>query len=228
MRARALYFAAAAALAAPTVGAQTAPDMTEPAPAAPAGGWRLYPRERHITVRAEFVAGLRLSDPYAQGRAAPFGALLGGSFLFVKAGPLLMGPSLGVQLGFDPVGAQAAIQPGWQALWRVSPRFGLTGRVEIPFLITPGACPVDRVMADPGFVGQGYDFNRNTLPVPSAGTCPTLAVGAELGVGAALYVTSGIALTAEAMFDMYFGDSFLFFPVFGGGVGVLVDYEVLP
>lgn len=228
MRAPALFFAAAAALAAPSVGAQTAPDTSEPSQAPPSSGWRLYPNERHITVRAEAVAGVRLSDPYAQGSAAPFGMLLQGGFLFVKAGPLLMGPSLGVQMGFDSVGLQTAIQPGWQALWRLAPRFALTGRVDIPLLITPGACPVDRVPADPSFMGQGFQINRSTLPVPSAGTCPTFAFGAELGVGAALYLTSGIALTAEASFDMYFGDSFLFFPVFGGGVGLLVDYEVLP
>jgi hypothetical protein len=223
-----LFFAAAAALAAPTAGAQTAPDMTEPAPAAPTGGWRLFPNERHITVRAEGVVGARLVDHYEQGVLTPFGALLQGSFLFLKAGPLLMGPSLGVQLGFDPVGTQVAIQPGWQALWRLSPRLALTGRLDIPLLITPGACPVDRVAADPGFSGQGFPVNTSTLPVPSAGTCPALAFGGELGVGAALYITSGIALTAEATFDMYFGDSFLFFPIFGGGLGVMIDYEVLP
>lgn len=226
-----MYFAAATALAAPTVGAQTPPDTTEPSPAAPSassGGWTLYPNERHVTVRGQFVAGLRLSDPYAQGRMTPLGASLGGSFLFVKAGPMLMGPSLGVQLGFDPVGTQVAFQPGWQALWRMGSRFGLTGRVEIPLLVTPGACPVDRIMADPGFTGQGFELNRTTIPVPSTGTCPTVTFGAEVGVGAAVYVTSGIALTAEATFDMYFGDSFLFFPILGGGVGVMIDYEVLP
>jgi hypothetical protein len=223
-----LYFAAAVALAAPSVGAQTAPDMTEPTQSQPSSGWRLYPNERHITVRAEAVAGLRLSDPYAQGSAVPFGALLQGSYLFMKAGPLLMGPSLGLQLGFDPVGTQAAIQPGWHALWRLMPRLGLTGRVDIPLLITPGGCPVDRVPADPTFMGQGFPINTTTLPVPSAGTCPTFAFGAELGVGAAFYITSGVAITAEATFNMYFGDSFLFFPIFGGGLGLMVDYEVLP
>lgn len=228
MRARALFFAAAAALATPTVSAQSASDLAEPTPAPSAGGWRLYPGERHITLRAEGFGGLRLSDPYAQGAATPFGALLEGSFLFLKVGPLLLGPSLGVQVGFDPVGTQAAIQPGVHALWRLGPRFGLTGRVGVPLLITPGACPVDRVMADPGFTGQGFPLNASTIPVPSVGNCPTLAFGAEVGAGAALYLTSGIALTAQATFSMYFGDSFLFFPVLGGGVGVLVDYEVLP
>ena len=67
--------AAAAALATPTVSAQSASDLAEPTPAPSAGGWRLYPRERHITLRAEGFGGLRLSDPYAQGAATPFGAL---------------------------------------------------------------------------------------------------------------------------------------------------------
>ena len=84
------------------------------------------------------------------------------------------------------------------------------------------------VRADNGFPGYGYSLNRTTLPVPSAGYCPTLGLGVEVGVGAAFYVTSGIAITAEGIFDVYFGDSRIVFPIVGGGLGVMVDYEVLP
>ncbi len=225
-----MFFAAALVLAAHPAAAQTAPDETEPgaASAGSAGSWRLYPNERHIVVRAEATVGARLNDPYAAGTLAPISPLLQGSYQFLHVAGFTMGPSLGVQLGLDATGAQVAFQPGWQVMRRLSPRFGVSGRVEIPFLLTRGACAADRVRADNGFPGYGYSLNRTTLPVPSAGYCPTLGLGVEVGVGAAFYVTSGIAITAEGIFDVYFGDSRIVFPIVGGGLGVMVDYEVLP
>lgn len=231
-----MFLVAAVALATPQVVAQTAHDPTEPgatpapAEASPAteSGWRRYPGERHILVRGEATVGMRLNDPYAAGTLAPPGGYLQGSFLFLHAGPFLMGPALGFQAAADGIGPQFAVQPGWQALARLSGRFGVTVRAEIPVLITRGACPVERVPADPGFQGHGVEINRTTLPVPSTGYCPTVSLGLELAGGAAVYLTSGVALTGEVIFDMYFGDSFIPFPVLGGGLGLMVDYEVLP
>lgn len=222
-----MFFAAAAALAAPPVAAQTAGDVGE-APPEETRGWRLYPNERHVLVRAEATVGARLNDPYAQGALAPITPFLQGSYLFLRAGGFLMGPSLGAQAGIDPASPQFTAQVGWQVYRRFSGRFAFTGRLDVPLLITRGACPVDRVNADPGFPGYGIEPNRNTLPVPSTGYCPAVGVGVEAAAGAALYITSGVALTAEAIFDMYFGDSAILFPVVGGGLGLMVDYEVLP
>ncbi len=229
-----MFFAACAVLATPQALAQTAPDATEPGAGggveqpSSSGGWTLYPRERHIMVRAEATVGALLNDPFDAGSLAPITPLLEGSFQFLHVGRFLMGPSLGFQAGFDVTGAQFAIQPGWQVTLRLASRFAVTGRAAIPVLITRGACSADRVRADNGFPGFGFSLNRTTLPVPSSGYCPTTAVGVELAAGAALYITSGIAVTAEAIFDTYFGDSGIVYPLIGGGVGVMVDYEVLP
>lgn len=231
-----MFLVAAFALATPQVAAQTAHDPTEPgassatAESAPvaSSGWHRYAGERHILVRGAATMGVRLNDPYAAGALAPVGGYLQGNFLFLHAGPFQMGPSLGFQASADSIGPQFTVQPGWQALARFSGRFGVLARAEIPVLITRGACPVDRVPADPGFQGHGVQINNSTLPVPSTGYCPTVSLGLELAGGAALYLTSGVALTGEVIFDLYFGDSFIPFPVLGGGLGIMVDYEVLP
>ncbi len=226
-----MFFAAAVALATPQVGAQTAGDPTESgvgASQSASGGWRRYPNERHVFVRAAGTVAARLTDPYSQGTLAPPGAYVSGGFGFLHVGPTIMGPSLGVQAGFDPVGVQVAVQPGWQMWWRLASRLAFTARVEIPILITRGACPVDYVPADMGFQGAGFGLNRNRLPVPATGYCPTVTVGVEAAPGLAFYVTNGVALTAEAVFDFYVGDSLLPFPLLGGAVGLMVDYEVLP
>jgi hypothetical protein len=230
-----LFFALAAALSTPMALAQTPPDAVEPGAAgaegeqpSTQGGWALYPHERHILVRAEATLGARLNDPYAAGSLAPITPLLEGSYQFLHVGRFLMGPSLGFQAGFDATGAQFAIQPGWQVYRRFAGRVAVTGRASLPILITRGACAADRVRADNGFPGFGFSLNRTTLPVPSSGYCPTASVGIELGAGGAFFITSGVALTAEVIFDTYFGDSGIVFPIFGGGVGVMVDYEVLP
>lgn len=228
-----MFFALVTALATPQAYAQTVPDASEPGSAGAEqtptqGGWRLYPNERHILVRAEATVGARLNDPYAAGGLAPISPLLEGSYQFLHVGSFLMGPTLGFQAGFDATGAQFAVQPGWQVYRRFAGRFAATARASIPILITRGACQADRVRADNGFPGFGFSLNRTTLPVPSAGYCPTASVGVELGAGGSLFITSGVALTAEVIFDTYFGDSGIVFPIIGGGLGVMVDYEVLP
>ena len=49
-----------------------------------------------------------------------------------------------------------------------------------------------------------------------------------LAAGGALYLLSGFAVTAEVSFNMYFGDGGIIYPLIGGGIGLLFDYEVLP
>ncbi len=228
-----MFFAFVTALATPQAYAQTAPDASEPGAAgaeqpSTSGGWRLYPNERHIVVRAEATVGARLNDPYSVGALAPVSPLLEGNYQFLQVGSFLVGPTLGGRAGVDATGAQFAVQPGWQVYRHFSGRLALTGRAVIPILITRGACTAERVRADSGVPGFGFSLNRTSLPVPSAGYCPTASVGIELGAGGSLFITSGVALTAEVIFDTYFGDSGISFPIIGGGLGVMVDYEVLP
>lgn len=53
-------------------------------------------------------------------------------------------------------------------------------------------------------------------------------MGFEAAVGGAFYIRSGLAITAEAVFDLYLGNGGSVYPIIGGGLGILVDYEVLP
>jgi hypothetical protein len=242
VRASALFFALVVAFAAPPAFAQSAGDPTEPTgegdPNAPqtstgsadSGGWRFYQGERHILVRAQVGLGFRLNDPYRAGTLTPIAPYLQGSYQFLHVGQWLMGPSMGFQVGLDSIGAQYAIQPGWQVIRRFSGRFALTGRVEVPILITQGACASERTSIDmrSGIMGRGHPSNQLSLPVPSLGFCPAVSLGVEAAVGAALYVTSGVAITGEAVFSFYSGDSLIPFPILGASVGVMVDYEVLP
>lgn len=219
-----MFFCAAMTLAALPAAAQSGPDGSE---SQGSGGWRVYPSERHILVRAEATLGARLNDPYSAGALAPVAPFVEGSFLFLRAGRFLMGPSLGAQVGIDRVGVQATVQPGWTVYRRFSGRFAASARVDVPLLITQGGCGSERVDAGV-YPGAGYVLNRTRIPVPNGGYCPALSVGIEAAVGGSFYLTSGFALTAEAIFDTYFGDSGISFPILGGGVGVLFDYEVLP
>lgn len=231
MRAYGLFFAAAAALAPAIAAAQPAePAMGEAA--APSGRWQVRPRERHVFLRVEGGLSARLSDPFSFGALAPPSVLVQASFPFLHLGGFLLGPSLGVQGGIDANGAQGAVQPGVTLHRRFTERWAANARVDVPILITRGACPPPGALPVPvgrtDLQGMGVQGNRNSVPVPGTGYCPTVAVGVEAAVGGAFYLTSGFAITAEAIFDVYFGDGGLTYPLIGGGLGVLFDYEVLP
>ena len=133
--------AAVLAVAAPAA-AQTPRDETEPTRgAAPDeggardGGWRTYPNERHILVRAGANVGARLSDPFAQGALAPITPYVEGTYAFVHLGSFLLGPTLNFQTGIDKTGAQFAIQPAATLFRRFNNLFGLTARVGVPLLV---------------------------------------------------------------------------------------------
>lgn len=226
MKTRAFLFAAGLSLAAVPASAQTA----EEAPARP--GWVTQPNERHVLVRAEFGIGARIRDPYSYGRLSPPSVLVDATYAFLHAGRFLLGPSLGLQGGIDANGPQIAVQPGIQMYRRLTDAWNVHARVGVPLLITRGVCarpaglavPVDR----PQWVGSGISANRNMVYPPGWGYCPELAVGVEVGAGGAFYIRSGLAITAEAVFDVYFGSGGAAYPIVGGGLGILVDYEVLP
>lgn len=227
MKTRAFLFAAGLVLAAVPASAQTAEEAT-PRP----GGWTSHPNERHILVRTEFGIGARIRDPFSYGRLSPPSLLVEGTFAFIHLGRFMLGPSLGLQGGIDANGMQLAVQPGVQIYRRLSDAWNVHARVDVPLLITRGACarpaglavPVDR----PQWTGNGIAANRNMVYAPGWGFCPELSVGIEVAAGGAFYVRSGLAITAEAIFDLYFGNGGAVYPIVGGGLGILVDYEVLP
>lgn len=228
-----MFLALSTLLVATPALAQTAPDAEEggAAPAAPAR-WQVYPRERHVWVRAEYSTGLRLRDPFGQGALAPHSLLVQGSFGFVHLGQWILGPSLGVQLGIASPFTQVGIQPGVTIHRRLSSRLALTGRVDIPFFLTKqggvieGTLPVPQDR--PNEFGSGTLPYQRAVPYPSSSYNPSLAPGLEVAAGVAYYLRAGIAVTAEAVFNTYFGDSMFVYPIVGGGVGVLFDYEMLP
>lgn len=215
----------AAAQNAPEPGESTAPPTT-PAPSS----WRTYPRERHLLLRVEAMSGLRLQDYFAQGSFAPVSVLAQGSFTFLHLGSVMLGPSLGAQVGFDRAGTQIAIQPGITAYRRFSGHFALTGRIDANILVTRGVCdpqmPLPVLMSS--WRGLGIPANQGVVPAPSSGYCPTIAFGGEAALGAAYFIRSGLALAGEVTFNMYGGDGGLTYPIVGVALGVLFDREVLP
>ncbi|MDO9020257.1 MAG: hypothetical protein Q8S73_43765 [Deltaproteobacteria bacterium] len=227
MKTRAFLFAVGLVLAALPAAAQDVSD-----PPAPSSGWTVHPSERHILVRTQFGIGARLRDPFSYGVLSPPSVLVQGTYAFLHLGKFLLGPSLGLQGGIDGNGAQIAVQPGVQIYRRFTDVIAAHARVDVPLLITRGACqrsPGLMVPAgSPQWVGSGIAANRGVVYPPGWGYCPELSVGFEVAAGAAFYVRSGLAVTAEAIFDLYLGNGGSIYPIIGGGVGILVDYEVLP
>jgi hypothetical protein len=227
VKTRAFLFALGLVLTALPAAAQELGD-----PPAPSSGWTVHPRERHVLVRAEFGLGARLRDPFSFGVLSPPSLLVEGTYAFLHLGNFLLGPSLGLQAGLDRNGAQIAVQPGVQIYRRFSSAISANARVDVPLLITRGACQRGAALAIPPgnsqWVGGGIAPNRGVVYPPGWGFCPELSVGFEVAAGAAFYIRSGVAVTAEAIFDLYLGNGGSVYPIIGGGLGILVDYEVLP
>ena len=108
-----------------------------------------------------------LAPPFVQFQA---------SFLPVQAGPLYMGPALGVPLGFyepddeNGWGPQVAIRAGWEVFHRPNVHFSWRALV-------------------------GGDFLMN----------PEFAWGLEVGGSAQFYLTAGFALTGGLRYAFYYG-----------------------
>jgi hypothetical protein len=215
---------------------------TSSAPAA--GEWRSYPNERHVLARLQGGIGLRLFDPYSAGVLAPGWIHAQGGFLFINAGKLRMGPTLGAQLGLDlgHSGLQGAVQLGWTLMYRPATRWAIMGRVDVPIVFThswdptrdaciylPGAAPRPGAPDTRSAQVQDPCLPSNMLParVPY-GIVPAVAVGVEAGGSFAYFLTGGFALTAELSAGIYFGDSGTSTPVLGLGIGAMFDYELLP
>lgn len=176
------------------------------------------------------MGAIRLQDYFDQGSLAPLSALVQGSYAALHLGPVIVGPSFGLQLGFDRTGMQYVLQPGVLAYRRFSGRFAVTGRLDANVLVTRGACDPQTPLPvlSPAWRGGGIPMNQNVVPAPSSGYCPTVALGFEAAFGAAFYIRSGFALTTELTFNLYGGDGGLPYPFVGLGLGVLFDHEVLP
>jgi hypothetical protein len=226
---------AVAMVAAPAAHAQSAGEGSSAATGASgAAAYPSFANERHLVVRALAGAGLRINDAYNAGLLAPPYAFAQVSYLFVNAGPVRLGPALGGQVGLD-VGhgpLQFTAQPGVLAVIRVAPIFAWTARLDVPILFTRGAARYSATApnAPAEMVRAATPF---TSPFSNASGAPfarpyTVGFGVEGAFGGALYLTAGVALTAEVTASMYFGDSFYTFPVIGGGLGLMVDYEMLP
>ncbi len=209
-----------------------------------AGEWRAYPNERHVLARLQGGIGLRLFDPYSSGVLAPGWIHAQGGFLFINAGKLRMGPTLGGQLGLD-IGhspLQGALQPGWTLMYRPATRWAIIGRLDVPIVFTRSWDPrLDACIYLPGVAprpgtpdNRAPEIQQQCLPdnrVPARvpyGTVPAVAVGVEAGGSFAYFLTGGFALTAELSAGMYFGDSGTSTPVLGLGIGAMFDYELLP
>jgi hypothetical protein len=225
---------AAAVLVAPlTARGQTAPEgepgSTSGEAAGGSSGWRLYPREKHLLFCATASTAYRINDPFAVGRLAPPTLTVDAAFTLVHLGRFQFGPYLGLQIGFDRGGTQTqfAVVPGAVIQRRFSNLFAFNARVGVPIGIVRGNCPSFQLDAT-GREGMGAAVNRRFVQVPDTSFCPAVSPGVELAAGGALYLLSGFAVTAEVSFNMYFGDGGIIYPLIGGGIGLLFDYEVLP
>lgn len=225
---------AAAVLLAPwTARGQTAPEVEPGAASGDASGstsgWRIYPRERHLLLRATGSTAYRINDPFATGRLAPPTLTVDAAYTFLNVGRFQIGPYLGLQIGFDRGGAQPqfAVTPGAVVNRRLGSVVALNARLAVPLAIVRGYCPPFALNAD-GRVGMGSVMNRNVVSVPDTSYCPELSVGVQVAAGGAFYIRSGFAVTAEVAFDVFFGDGGIVYPQIGGGIGLLFDYEVLP
>lgn len=226
---------AAAVLIAPwTARGQTAPEVE---PGTPSGntsgstsGWRLYPREKHLLLRAVASTAYRINDPFAIGRLAPPTLTIDGAFTLLHFGQFQFGPYLGLQIGFDRGGAQPqfAVTPGVVLTRRFSSLFALNARVAVPLAIVRGYCQPFALPAPTDLQGMGSVMNRAVVQVPDTSYCPELSVGVQAAAGAAFYIRSGFAVTAEVSFDLFFGDGGIIYPLLGGGIGLLFDFEVIP
>lgn len=188
--------------------------------------WPTYPSERHIIGRLMGGAGLRLNDAYGAGLNTPPYVLVDGQFLFLNAGNIHMGPTVGVHLGFNSGhadGVQTGIVPGWSAHWRLARPFALTARFGLPIVITRGLTTTQAV--DDPRNNSSVMYTPAQAPV---GSTTEVGLGFELGVGGIYYITSGIGVTAEINGGLYLGNSFYTFPYVGGAVGLVIDYELLP
>lgn len=211
---------------------QTAPDvepgMSPDGASGSASGWRLYPREKHLLLRATASTAYRINDPFAVGRLAPPTLTLDAALTLAHLGRFQIGPYLGLQIGFDRgTQTQFAVVPGAVIQRRFSNLFAFNARVGVPVAIVRGNCPALPLDAT-GREGMGALANRRFVQVPDTSFCPAVSPGIEVAAGGALYLLSGFAVTAEVSFNMYFGDGGLIHPFIGGGIGLLFDYEVLP
>ncbi len=239
VKAHAKYLVFAAVLASSSAAfAQSGGESTSTPPAS--SSWPTLPNERHLLVRLQGGVGLRLVNPWGASPLSPpwIHAQIG--FLFINAGPVRMGPTVGGQIGLDlgRAGVQGAPQVGWAMLVPVAERVSLNIRADVAGMITrgsaafrpsamrtnPSACepfniaPVMLPNTQSG--GSGVDVPQGTR------SCIGFVPGFEVAAGPAIYLSSGIALTAELAFSGWIGDS-LFYPVLGLGLGLMIDYEML-
>jgi hypothetical protein len=103
-------------------------------------------------------------------------------------------------------------------MYRLSPVVALTARVDVPFLFTRGVSGTTPL--------PGLDPTQPQIFAPTTRRTD-VGLGIEAGVGAAFYLTSGFALTAELNGGVYFGE-LASVPYLSLGAGVLFDYEILP
>jgi hypothetical protein len=187
-------------------------------------GWPVISGEKHLMARITGGGAIRLLDPWGSGAFAPPWMLVQGSFLFGAGGPVRLGLSVGGQLGFDQgrSGMQYALQPGLVALIRPSGSIGLLARLDVPILFTRGQNTIEQL-------GSGTDGLTGHSPIRYPADRPIVAtMGFELGLGATYFITSGFGIVLEVNTSLYLGDSGFSYPLLGGGLGLVVDYELLP
>lgn len=161
----------------------------------------------HLLGAAQFGRGLRLNNPFRLNKQ------LGSD-----------GESLSLSAPyFDLSGAALLGNPdGLQHGLALRASFALRGIAQQ--VITPGYMGLYRID------GRWMVFGRAGIPIV---TQPNPGAGLEVGLGGALMFASGIGVTAELLYDLFWGAATLettrtIIPVVAGQAGIIVDFEVLP
>ena len=153
--------------------------------------------EQLLNVELTGGAGLTAYNSGSESLLAPPHVTLSASYLLVRAGPVTMGPSLSLPLGFfrpdgdedGPLSAQLALRPGFEVFGRPS--------ADIAWSVAAG---------------------------PSLVVTPDFVWGLEVGGAFSYFLTAGIGLTAGLDYGFFYGVDPVH--VFTFRLGVLVSWEV--
>ena len=148
-----------------------------------------------LNVEVSGGAGLSAYNSGSGSLLAPPHVQLQAAYLLVRAGPLIMGPSLALPVGFfspersdGGTAVQLALRPGWTVYGRPTVDLGWS------------------VSAGPSFV-----------------VTPDFVWGLELGGALDYFVTAGLALTVGLDYGFFYGVDPVH--VFTGRLGLLISWE---
>ncbi len=143
-------------------------------------------------------AGLSAYNSGSDSLLAPPFVQLHAAYLFLRTGPVRMGPALGVPVGFFRPGGDEAGE-AWQPQVAVRPGWAVYGR-------------------------PGIDFAWSVAAGPSFVVTPRFVWGLEVGGSVAYFLLAGLGITLGLDYGFFYGVDPVH--VFTGRLGLLISWEV--